>query len=364
MSLLEHNFPPDLSEIWTKDLAIQLANAQGALSGLNEAVSLLHNPNLLMRPLLGKEAESSSRLEGTQASMEDVYRSELVTDPEKVDDVAEIVNYQIALEKGAGSIERRPLNQLIVRQVHKTLMSGVRGQSKTPGAYRVGEVWIGKDGTGRGDARYIPPDAIHVPQLMDELEKFIGTNDTILPHLIKSAVIHHRFEAIHPFNDGNGRTGRLLITLYLLKTKQLRAPMLYPSGYFDKSKQSYINALHKVDTKQDWYQWIMYYLKGIETQAILSLRVARDIDALYKKYRTQIQDEVAHLGLLRVLEYCFVQPYLTVSLVSKRLDIPANTVRRYLDTLEKKNIIQCIDTLPRQKKVYANPGILNLLARI
>jgi len=360
--ILNYPFPPGLDEIWTREFAIQLAATQGALSGLNEAVSLLHNPNLLMRPLLGKEAESSSRLEGTQASMEDVYRSELVDNPEKRDDVAEIVNYQDAMIRGIDIISKRPLNQFVIRQIHKTLMSGVRGQSKSPGSYRTSDVWIGREGTGVGEARYVPPAAVHLPGLMSELETLINSHE--LPPLVISGVLHHRFEAIHPFQDGNGRTGRLLITLYLLKSKQLTAPMLYPSGFFDKNKDAYVDALHKVDISQDWYQWLLYYLKGLETQASLSLRVAREIDALFKQFRTLIQDEVAHLGLLRVLEYCFIQPYITVSLVSNRVQIPPNTVRRYMDTLESKGIIKQIDTMSRGQKVFINPGIVEILHQI
>lgn len=241
-------------------------------------------------------------------------------------------------------------------------MMGARGQDKDPGKFRSENVWIGEDGTGQGEARYVPPEFVHVPALMDELIKFIQRTD--LPPLIACAVMHQRFEAIHPFTDGNGRTGRSLITLYLLKTKTLEKPMLYPSGFFEKSKDEYINALHGVDTHEDWPTWIMYFLNGLENQAALSLTVARDIDRLLKEYRGLIESETARLQLYNVLEYCFVQPYVTAPLISKRLKIPVQTVRRYLAKLSQKGILDEIQRLARGERVYANTQLLRILAKI
>lgn len=360
--LLDHQFPPDLGGLWDRQFAEQLAATQGAISGLNQAVPLLLNPELLKQPLLDKEAESSSRLEGTQASAEDVYRAVLVNIPEKSDDVRETINYKTALESGVELIKNSPLSQRVIRQTHQILMDGVRGQVKHPGKYRSGEVWIGARGTGVGAARYVPPDAIHIQQLMDDLEKFIE-NSGIHP-LVACGVIHHRFEAIHPFEDGNGRTGRLVVTLYLLKTGMLDAPMLYPSGFFEKNRDNYMDALHAVDINQDWYSWLIFFLKGLQTQAELSLKVARDIDALFKKDRELIKDATAHLNLLRVLEYCFVQPFVSVPLISDKLNIPAETVRRYVLKLEEKGVIKLSEVLERGERVYENTELLNILRQI
>lgn len=360
--LLDHKFPPNLDSIWDKNFAMQLAATQGAISGLNQAVPLLLNPELLKQPLLDKEAESSSRLEGTQASAEDVYKAELKNDPEKSDDVQETKNYRRALEAGVELIRDGTLNQNTVRQIHQTLMDGARGQTKGPGRYRTGNVWIGARGTGLDKARYVPPDALHIPELMSKLESFIE-NANIHP-LIACGVIHHRFEAIHPFEDGNGRTGRVVVTLYLLKTGMLAAPMLYPSGYFEKNRSDYMDALHAVDTNEDWYAWLSFFLKGIQTQAELSLKVARDIDNLFKHNRELIKDATAHLNLLRVLEFCFTQPFVSVRLISDRLDIPVQTVRRYAATLEAKGILHLSETLERGEKVYENKALLEILRQI
>jgi Fic family protein len=359
--ILTHNFPPNLDRLWTREFAHQLAATEGAVSGLNQAVTLLHNPNLLMRPLLGKEAESSSRLEGTQASAEDVYIAEL-SDDTKTGDVQEIVNYQDALVHGVKMIEKRPLSQMVIRDVHKTLMTSVRGENKSPGAYRARNVWIGAQGTDMGEARYVPPEAIHISGLMQKLEDFIKKGE--IHPLIASGIIHHRFEAIHPFEDGNGRTGRLIITLYLLKTGKLAKPMLYPSGYFEKNRTAYMDALHAVDTSEDWYSWLMFYLKGIEEQAKLSLKLARDIDALYRKKKSLIEETKSQIGLLNVLELCFIQPYLSVQYASTKLSLPPNSVRRYIEILEKKEILTHTSTVKRGERIYSNAELLQILRAI
>lgn len=360
--LLSHVFPPTLDAIWGKEFAMQLAATQGAISGLNQAVPLLHNPELLKQPLLDKEAESSSRLEGTQASAEDVYKAAIKDDPEKSDDVQETKNYKKALEAGVKLIETQPLSQSVIRQIHQILMDGARGKDKGPGKYRTGDVWIGARGTNQDEARYVPPNALHIAELMKKLEEFM--NKTDLHPLIACGVIHHRFEAIHPFEDGNGRTGRLVVTLYLLKTNMLAAPMLYPSGYFEKRRSEYMDALHAVDTSEDWYTWLIFFLKGIQTQAELSLKVARDIDTLFKENREQIKDATAHLNLLRVLEYCFKQPFVSVPLISSSLDIPVQTIRRYVATLEEKDILRLSETLEHGEKVYENHALLAILRQI
>ena len=361
--ILTHKFPPNLdSMIWNKEFALQLAATQGAISGLNQAVPLLHNPSLLMQPLLDKEAESSSRLEGTQASVEDVYKAELKNVEEESDDVTETKNYRRALNAGIEGIKDKPLNQSTIRGMHAILMTSVRGEDKHPGQYRTGDVWIGARGTGVGQARYMPPAAVHLPELMSSLEAFIQDADT--HPLIACGVIHQRFEGIHPFEDGNGRTGRLLITLYLLKTGMLTEPMLYPSGFFEKNKRDYMDALHAVDIYQDWSTWLMFFLRGVETQALLSLKVAREIDKLYKSYRDCIKDVTAYIGLLQVLEFCFVQPIVNVKYVSSKLNMNPQTVRRYLVTLEEKGVLVLDHLQARGERVYANQGLLNILRQI
>ena len=232
--ILNHIFPPNLEKIYDQKLSNQLAITHAAIASLSQMKFLLHNPTLLMRPILAKEAESSAQLEGTQASMEDAYKIDITEQTqEKRNEAYEIRNYEEAMLTGLDILGKTALSQLLIREIHKTLMKGVRGEGKHPGEFRKGDVWIGALGTTKEKARYLPPDALQVPLLMDKLQNFINNKGEIHP-LLACGIIHHRFEAIHPFEDGNGRTGRLLISLYLISEGLLTLPILYPSGYFEK----------------------------------------------------------------------------------------------------------------------------------
>ena len=356
-------FPPELAEIYDQALANQLADTTGAIQGLNQMSRLLQNPKLLMRPIMIKEAESSSQLEGTQASIDDVYKIGVIEQSqEKKNEAFEIKNYEEAMLTGMSIIEKMGFTPLLIRAVHKTLMRGVRGQSKHPGEFRKGDVWIGPLGTVKEKARYLPPDASVVPELMGQLHKFIDDRGEIHP-LIACGLIHHRFEAIHPFEDGNGRTGRLLISLYLLSQKLLTFPMLYPSGFFEKNKSTYIHSLHEVDKKESWRNWLMYFLMAMEKQASLSMKIALDIDTLFRESKDKVGNERANLKLFKVLEYSFANPYLTSSKVNKALGIPRPTCDRYLKLLTKEGVLTDLGIIQKQR-VFLNIKLLDMLKNI
>lgn len=363
MSILDHKFPPALAKIYDEKIANQLANTQGAISSLCLLDRVLHNPSLLMHPLLGKEAESSSQLEGTQASIADAYKIDIMeqTNEEK-NEAQEIRNYEDAMLTGIEVIKKLPLNNFTIREVHKRLLKGVRGKTKHPGEFRKGDAWIGNKGTKKGESRYIAPDASHIPQLMENLTSFINNSGSIHP-LIACGIIHHRFEAIHPFEDGNGRTGRLLMSLYLIKKNLLNLPILYPSGYFEKNKDEYMDFLSGVDREENWYDWLMYFLKGLEEQARLSLKVANDIDNLFKESRDRISTENAGQNIIKTLEYLFTRYYATAPILHRMTKIPSTTCKRYLMILEKKGIIADLG-IHRQQRVYANVRLLSLLKKI
>jgi Fic family protein len=215
MSILDHTFPPNLKDIYTEELANQLANTQGAIASLNQLDRLLHNPNLLMHPILGKEAESSSQLEGTQASIEDAYKIDIMDQAEEENEAVEIRNYERAMYAGLAILEKMPLDKFAIREVHKTLLSGARGKEKHPGEFRKGDAWIGQKGTKKGESRYVAPDAAQVDPLVEQLVDYIQNPGKTHPLLV-CGVLHHRFEAIHPFEDGNGRSGSVDL-LYLIK---------------------------------------------------------------------------------------------------------------------------------------------------
>lgn len=362
-TLLKHTFPPNLTMLYDQKLANQLAVTHAAIASLNQMTRQLHNPTLLMRPILGKEAESSSQLEGTQASIEDAYKIDVVEQtPQQRDQALEIRNYEEAMLTGIDILGKTSLSELLVRDIHKSLMKGVRGAKKHPGEYRKGDVWVGALGTTKEKARYLPPDAMHVPQLMQKLIACINKNNDMHP-LIVCGIMHHRFEAIHPFEDGNGRTGRLLISLYLISKGLLTLPMLYPSGFFEKDKNQYLAALGKVDKKEDWYFWLLYFLEGMQIQAELSLKIAIDIDSLFKKDRDMIQKERANLNIIRVLEHTFIRPFITSAIIEKDLEIPRTSAERYLQILTDKKILFDLGIVKRQR-VFANDKLLTLLRNI
>lgn len=362
-NLQNRKFPPDLGKIYDQRLTNQLANTTGAIQGLNQTYKLLQNPNLLMRPILVKEAEASSQLEGTQASIEDAYKIDVIEQtPEKKNEALEIINYQEAMLTGIDIIKKYGFSPLLIREVHKRLLHGVRGYSKHPGEFRKGDVWIGPVGTVKEKARYLPPDASQVPVLMEQLHIFINNRGDIHP-LLACGIIHHRFEAIHPFEDENGRTGRLLISLYLLSQNLLTYPILYPSGYFEKDKKSYTDALSIVDENENWYAWLMYFLKGMEQQANLSLKVASDIDSLFKESKKVIEKERANINLIRVLEFSYKRPYLTSATVNKSLQISRASCDRYLNTLASRHVI--VDAgIHKRERLFVNLKLLNLLKNI
>jgi Fic family protein len=366
MSILKHTFPPRLEDIYNEKLSNQLAKTQAAVVALNQSRKLLQEPNLLMRPILIKEAEASSRLEGTQASIEDVYKSGIEDKSEdKKQDIIEIRNYESAMLQGLDIIEKTGnLNVFTIREIHKILLRGVRGEKKTPGEFRKDKVWIGNRGTNLDEARYIPPEALHVPKLMEDLEKYITeTRREDKNPLIACAVIHHRFEAIHPFQDGNGRTGRLLISLYLMYRNLLTHPMLYASGFFEAHRKQYMDALSLVDQNEAWYQWINYFLCGIEQQANKSLELASNINNLYKGSEKKIKDMSSHVALYKALEHSFVSPFITAPKLTEATKIPIASSRRYLDKLSKVDIIKDLGK-NRGQRVYLNLELLNILKSI
>lgn len=363
MNIFDYKFPPDVSTLYNETLANQLANTQGAIASLNQMVRLLQNPLLLMNPILGKEAESSAQLEGTQASIEDVYKIDVIQQsPEKINQALEIQNYKKAMLKGLDLIKVMEINNAFIRGLNGVLLQGVRGKDKNPGAFRKKEVWVGTPGKPKSEARYVPPEHIHVGKLMDELQIFIHSYSSLHP-LIVCALIHHRFEAIHPFEDGNGRTGRLLITLFLIKEGILYSPILYPSGFFEKNREHYMSTLSSVDKDQDWYSWLLFFLKAIEEQAKISLDIGLKIDNLFKDSRAKIESEKANLNLIRVFEHTFTRPYITASIAQKSLRIPLATCKRYLKILGDKGIISDLGIISK-RRVYANMKLLSILKNI
>ena len=258
--------PPKLA--WTSELVVTLSEADRALGELAGLGRSLPNPHLLIRPFVRREAVLSSRIEGTQSTLFDLYAYEAVQLSmfKPPPDVREVYNYVRALEHGMARLPTLPLSLRLIREIHAHLMEGVRGEHQTPGEFRRSQNWIGPPGCTLTDARFVPPPVPEMQESLHALETFLHASPT-LPPLMRLGLIHYQFEAIHPFLDGNGRVGRLLITLLLCAWDLLSEPLLYLSAYFDAHRQDYYDLLLRVSQHGAWEDWLTFFLRGIATQA-------------------------------------------------------------------------------------------------
>ena len=314
----------------------EASRAVATLSGVGETIP---NPNLLISPFMRREAVLSSRIEGTEASLSDLFRYEASDERRPRGDVAEVYNYVRALQHGLRLLDELPICLRLMNQVHSVLMQGVRGEDKRPGELRPRQVWIGAPGTPIEQARFIPPPAQMVRDSIEDLERF-ANEQSDLPPLVQCALVHYQFEAIHPYLDGNGRVGRLLIVLLLCSKGVLRTPLLYLSSYFEANRQEYYDQLLRVSATGDWAAWLEYFLKGVTEQSLDALFRTRQLRALQDKYRDLLQTRRESSNALRLVDELFALPHMTVPRASRLLGVSAAGARRILDRLGEAGIIQ------------------------
>ena len=314
----------------------EASRAVATLAGVGETII---NPHLLIRPFMRREAVVSSRIEGTQASISDVFLFEASGERRPRGDVAEVLNYVRALERGIQLLDELPITVRLVNEVHSVLMGGVRGQEKRPGELRADQVWIGPPGTPVEEARYTPPPAALVRDQLEEWEHFVN-DPTELPPLLQCGLMHYQFEAIHPYLDSNGRIGRLLIVLFLCSKGILPSPLLYLSAYFERTREEYYDQLFRVSATGDWESWLHYFLTGVLEQAQDALLRTRRIRALHEQTRRLLQERRESGNGLRLLDELFASPYMTGPSAARLLGITQAGARRVLDRLEEAGIVQ------------------------
>jgi Fic family protein len=328
--------PPDIQ--YDRALVIAMSRADAALSELSGLGRLLPNPHLLINPYMRREAVLSSRIEGTKADLSDLWLDEvdISLSDRDVADIREVRNYITALEYGIQRLNELPLSKRLTREIHARLMQGVRGEQSTPGEFRRTQNWIGSPGSTLANAQYVPPPPEEMQTALDNWETFLHDWGSS-PDLIQCAIMHEQFEAIHPFLDGNGRVGRLLITLFLIERGRLSQPLLYLSQYFEARRQGYYTALQRVRTEGDWLGWLIYFLDGVILTARQALRQSGELMDLREGFRLKLRDKPKALTLLDEL---FINPYITVARASELLQVSHPTASQTIEYLQQNGLLE------------------------
>jgi len=338
-----------------------LSDADRALGELAGVGRILPNPHLLIAPYIRREAVLSSRIEGTRASLDDVFLIEAI--PSKGDlgpDLQQVINYIRAMEYGLKRLETLPICGRLVREIHERLVEGVRGMYSTPGDFRTRQNWIGPAGCTLNEATFVPPPVKEMQDAMTDWEEFFHSEPSE-PPLVQCALMHYQFEAIHPFLDGNGRVGRLLITFFLCERGYLPQPLLYLSAYFERNRQEYYDRLLRVSTVGDWDGWLGFFLRGIVTQAKDAINWSGELIELHENYRRRVASRRVPRGTHEIVDALFVSPYVTISAASQRWNISYPTASSAIKTLVELGILNEI-TGQRRNRVYCATELLRILS--
>jgi Fic family protein len=330
------------------ELQLLLSQADIKLGELNAFSQLIPDVDFFIKMHILKEGTKSSRIEGTQTNIDDAVQKEEYIEAEKKDDWLEVHNYVEAMNNAIKSLDKLPLSNRLLKQAHKTLMQGVRGNRKTPGEFRKSQNWIG--GASLRDAVFIPPHESSVDNLMNDLEKFLHNENLAIPQLIKIGIAHYQFETIHPFLDGNGRIGRLLITLYLMSNDLLTKPTLYLSDFFEKHRSLYYDNLTRARTRNDLVQWLKFFLEGVRATSQNSIQTFKNII----KLRSEAEKKIAKLGKKQemareFLQHLYSSPMVDSSDVVKLFEINISTALRLIDDFVRLGILKEITGQKRNR---------------
>jgi len=339
----------------------RLSAADRALGRLDGVTVLLPDKALFLYMYVRKEAVLSSQIEGTQSTLSDLLRfeTEAVTGV-PIDDIREVSNYVDAMMYGLERLEDLPISLRLIREMHARLMKGARGGKKSPGEFRKSQNWVG--GTRPGNAVYVPPPVNELMATLGELEKFIHADTPLIPPLIKAGLIHVQFESVHPFLDGNGRLGRLLITLFLCSKQVLRQPLLYLSLYFKKHRADYYRLLQEVRERGAWEAWLEFFLDGVTQTADQAFETAMRIADLFKADRDRIAATGDRAGsVLRLHELLQKSPYLTAPAAVEKSGLTMPTVNSAFAELQRLSIVAEV-TGRRRGRVYSYKAFVDILS--
>ena len=348
--------PPKLD--WTPRLIRVLSDADRMIGKLAGEGGRLPNPHILMRPFLQREAVLSSKIEGTQATLGELLAAEAGASVDRSpDDLREVGNYVVALEHGILRLKELPLCVRIIRELHEKLMTGVHGQQATPGRFRKIQNWIGKPGSTLATASFVPPPPDEVETCLAAWEKFLHESE--LPPLVTIALAHYQFEAIHPFLDGNGRVGRLLISLFLIEQQILPTPLLYLSAFFEAARRDYYDGLRGVSERGAWNEWLEYFLQGVARMSEDALSRAARINSKLIEWQKKVAGDSTNAPL-RVVELLAANPFITANGAAEKLGVAFTTAQRAIERLERLGIVKQSGDAKRDR-VYCANALLEIL---
>ena len=348
--------PPALD--WTPGLIRALSEADRLIGRLAGEGSRLPNPHVLIRPFVRREAVLSSKIEGTQATLGELLATEAgaVVD-RSPEDLREVGNYVVALEHGISRLKTLPLCVRLVRELHEKLMTGVTGHQATPGRFRTIQNWIGTPGSSIANASFVPPPPGEVEPCLAAWETFLHESD--LPPLVTIALAHYQFEAIHPFLDGNGRVGRLLITLFLIERQILPAPLLYLSAFFEAARRDYYGGLRGVSERGAWNDWVEYFLLGVARMSEDALNRAVRINELLAQWQKRVSGDSTNTPL-RMVEILGANPFITAKGAAEKLGIAFTTAQRAIQRLQRIGILKLVGDAKRDR-VFCARTLLDIL---
>ena len=354
-------FPP--SELELQKLIHLIGQANGALGRYDGLLTAIPNKHVLLSPLITQEAVLSSKIEGTQVTIGEVleYEAGSSSIPEtKRGDAEEVLNYRKAMLNCVAELQNRTFSQHILRSAHSILMQGVRGKDKTPGSYRTEQNWIGERNSTIDTASFIPISPEQLQPAMDNWEQYV--NDTSQPDvLVQLAIIHLEFEALHPFKDGNGRLGRMIIPLILFQRGLLQSPDFYMSGYFEANRDEYIERMRIVSRDNDWTQWCVFFLKGIRTQADENEEKARKILELYNKIKIAVPVSTHSQYAIKAVDFIFRVPIFSAPQFITGSGIPKPTATRIVNVLADRGFISPLrEGKGRRAGIFAFGELLNI----
>lgn len=349
-----------LTNLGFERLIRRVGPANAALARYDGLLQSVINPSVLLSPLTNQEAVLSSKIEGTQATVDEVleYEAGIEFDAEKVKDIQEVVNYRTALTLAKEALTERPLNLALLRQIHGTVMNSVRGADKSPGQFRVHQNWIGPEGCTIEQASFVPPSPLQLLDHLEAFERYLASDD--VDPLLQVAVVHAQFELLHPFNDGNGRVGRLLIPLFLFQKKALGSPMFYLSEYLESHRDEYYARLRGISQQGDWTGWVEFFLTAITMQAQTNAVRVHGILALYEEMKQRVTELTRSQHALKVLDTLFHRPIFQSSDFVERSGIPKTTSLSFLAWLRDAGILTVLrEQSGRRSAIFAFTELLN-----